>query len=187
MLKAVPKHSVLADVAVGLFAGLAATQLTNLAQGPLKWVTPDSVEWREALVRPGVSSSLVAAKKVGQKLGVSPSRQQVESLGAVIHLGIGIAWGPAYGLLRRYVGLRPFGAALTSGVAMSLILDEGLVPVLGLSAPNHHYPTFTRVRGLLAHLVYGAAVGVAVECLGRLVKLPTRSRVQPVPAHAGSV
>ena len=187
MLKAVPKHSVLADVAVGLFAGLAATQLTNLAQGPLKWLTPDSVEWREALVRPGVSSSLVAAKKVGQKLGASPSRQQVESLGAVIHFGIGIAWGPVYGLLRRYVGLRPFGAALTSGVAMSLILDEGLVPVLGLSAPNRHYPAFTRVRGLLAHLVYGAAVGLAAEGLGRLMNLPTRSRVQPVQPYSGSV
>ena len=102
-------------------------------------MTPASVEWREALVRPGVSSSLVAAEKVGQKLGGSPSLQQVESWGAVIHFGIGIAWGPIYGLLRRYVGLRPFGAALTSGVAMSLILDEGLVPVLGLSAPNRHY------------------------------------------------
>ncbi len=176
VLKAVLKHPVLADVAIGLFAGLAATQLTNVAQRPLKWLTPDRVAFRERLARPGASSSLVAAEKVTQQVGVSPSRRQMEFLGTAIHFGTGIAWGPVYGLLRRYVGLRPVGAALTSGAAMSLILDEGLVPVLGLSAPNRRYPAFTRVRGLLAHLVYGAAVGLADEGLGRLVKRPTRSR-----------
>ena len=36
-------HTLLADIAVGLFAGLVATQVTDLAQGPLQRVTPDSV------------------------------------------------------------------------------------------------------------------------------------------------
>ena len=31
---------------------------------------------------------------------------------------------------------------------MSLILDEGVVPALGLSAPNRDYPLLTHVRGL---------------------------------------
>ena len=107
MLKAVPGHPVLADVAIGLIAGLAATQLTNSAQRALKWATPESVELQERLVRPGASSSLVAAEKVTQQVGISPSRRQVESLGAAIHFGIGIVWGLVYGLLRRNVGFRP--------------------------------------------------------------------------------
>lgn len=162
-------QTLLADIAVGLFAGLAATQVTNLAQGPLQRMTPDSVGRWERRVRPGASSSLVAARKAAQRLDCSPSQQEVGLLGKAIHFGIGMAWGPVYGLLRRHGGLGPFGAALASGATMSLILDEGVVPTLGLSAPNRDYPAFTHARGFLAHLVYGAAAALAAEGLGRLV------------------
>ncbi len=162
-------RTLVADVAVGLFAGLAATQVTNLAQGPLQRVTPGSVGRRERRVRPGASSSLVAATKVARRLDCSPSQQEVALLGRAIHFAIGMAWGPVYGLLRRHGGLGPFGAALASGAAMSLVLDEGVVPALGLSAPNRDYPGFTHARGFLAHLVYGAAAALAAEGLGRLV------------------
>ena len=167
-----PGHAVLADIVVGLFAGLAATQVTNLAQRPLKWVTPDSVDQHEKRVRPGASSSLVAAKKIAEALGATPSPRQEEVWGKVIHTATGIGWGPIYGLLRRYGGLRPVSAALASGIGMSLVLDEGLVPALGLSAPNRHYLAFTRARGLVAHLVYGAAAALVAEGLGRLVDRP---------------
>ena len=162
-------QTLLADIAVGLFAGLVATQVTNLAQGPLQWVTPDSVGRQEKRVRPGGSSSLVAARKTAYGLDRSPNRQGMALLGKAIHFGIGMAWGPVYGLLRRHGGLGPFGAALASGAAMSLVLDEGVVPALGLSAPNRDYPAFTHARGFLAHLVYGAAAALAAEGLGRLV------------------
>ena len=52
---------------------------------------------------------------------------------------------------------------------MSLVLDKGVVPALGLSAPNHHYHPVTRDRGFMAHLVYGAAVALVAEGLGRLM------------------
>ncbi len=162
-------QTLLVDIAVGLFAGLVATQVTNLAQGPLQRMTPDSVGQQERRVRPGASSSVVAARKVAYRLDDSPSRQKVGLLGKAIHFGIGMAWGPVYGLLRRHGGLGPFGAALASGAAMSLVLDEGVVPALGLSAPNRGYPVFTHARGFLAHLVYGAAAALAAEGLGRLV------------------
>lgn len=157
-----------ADIAIGLFAGLVATQVTNLAQRPLQWMTPASIEQQEKRVRPGDSSSLVAARRVADYLNRSPDQQQMALLGKAIHFGVGTAWGPVYGLLRRYGGLKPFGAGLTAGAAMSLILDGGVVPVLGLSASNRDYPVFTHVRGLLAHLAYGAAVAMAAEGFGRL-------------------
>ena len=163
-------RTLLADIAVGLFAGLVATQVTNLAQGPLQRMTPDSVRQQEKRVRPGASSSVVAARKAAYHLDGFPSRQKVGLLGKAIHFGIGMVWGPVYGLLRRHGGLGPFGAALASGAAMSLVLDEGVVPALGLSAPNRDYPAFTHARGFLAHLVYGAAAALVAEGLGRLVE-----------------
>ncbi len=165
----VSNHSVLIDVALGLCAGLFATYATNLAQRPLIWITPDSVDRHERKVRPGASSSLVAAQKTAEMLKVSTSQGTQQVWGTAIHFAVGTGWGPVYGLLRRYGGLPPVGAALASGVAMSLILDEGVVPALGLSAPNHHYHFFTRARGFAAHLVYGAAAALAAEGVGRLM------------------
>ena len=58
------RPSVLATVAAGLCAGLLATLVTNLAQRPLKAATPDRVELHERRIRPGETSSLMAARKM---------------------------------------------------------------------------------------------------------------------------
>ena len=166
--------SVLATVAAGLCAGLLATLVTNLAQRPLKAVTPDRVELHERRIRPDETSSLMAARKLGGVLRISLTEGQEASLGMAIHYSTGAAWGPVYGLLRRYGRLRPASAAVASGVGMSLLLDELLVPALGLSAPSRDYPLFTRARGVVAHLVYGAVVALAAEGLGRLMQ-PARA------------
>lgn len=186
MKTSTPGHPVWVDLAVGLLAGWAATQVTNLAQRPLRRATPESVDRQEEAVRPGASSSLVAARKLARGLDIPPSQGRDERWGEAIHLAVGLGWGPVYGLLRRYGGLRPTGAALVSGSAMSLILDEALVPALGLSAPCHRYPAFTRVRGFVAHLVYGAAVAVAAEGLGRSIGRPPGRQAPPRPAGRGT-
>jgi hypothetical protein len=46
---------------------------------------------------------------------------------------------------------------------MSLIVDEGLTPALGFSAPNRAYPLVTHLRGVAAHLVYGLTVAAVTE------------------------
>jgi hypothetical protein len=79
-----------------------------------------------------------------------------------------MAWGPVYGLLRRHGGLGPLGAGLLAGGSLSLIVDEGLAPALGLSAPNRDCPPGTHVRGFVAHLVWGAAAALAAEAAYRL-------------------
>jgi len=66
-------ETLLADIAVGLFTGLVATQVTNFAQGPLQRMMPDSVGRQERRVRPGASSSLTAARKVAHHLDCSPN------------------------------------------------------------------------------------------------------------------
>jgi uncharacterized membrane protein YagU involved in acid resistance len=87
-----------------------------------------------------------------------------------------MAWGPLYCLLRRHGGMRPLGAGLVAGTALSLVVDEGLTPALGLSAPNRAYPAATHVRGFLAHLVWGAAAALAAEAAYRV------TGTAPVPA-----
>jgi hypothetical protein len=56
-------------------------------------------------------------------------------------------------------------AALLTGAAMSAVADEALTPLLGFSAPNRAYPAVTHIRGVAAHLVFGAAVGAVTEAV----------------------
>lgn len=160
-------QTLLTDIAVGVAAGLVATAVTDLAQGPLNRLTPQHVKRRERQVRPGDTSARVAAQKVAAGFDLSLDDWETKLLGKVVHFAIGMAWGPVYGLLRRHAGLRPVGAGLATGVGMSLILDEGVVPTLGLSAPNRAYPFLTHVRGFVAHLVFGAVAALTAEAIYR--------------------
>ena len=155
-------------MAVGLFAGLAATWATDLAQGPLRRATPEGAKRREAQVSPGPSSSHVAARRIAQRLGHPVEDRRLRPVAKAVHHGLGMAWGPVYCLLRRHGGMRPLGAGLAAGAALSLVVDEGLTPALGLSAPNRAYPVATHVRGFLAHVVWGAAAALAAEAIYRL-------------------
>jgi uncharacterized membrane protein YagU involved in acid resistance len=155
----------LVDVAVGLFAGLAATAVTDLAQEPLRRATPDNAKRREARVSPGPSSSQVAARRIAERLGRPANDRRLRPVAKAVHHGLGMAWGPVYCLLRRRGGMRPLGAGLVAGAALSLVVDTGLTPALGLSAPNRAYPVATHLRGFLAHLVWGAAAALAAEAI----------------------
>ena len=172
----------LADVAVGLFAGFVATRVTDLAQGPLRRATPEGAKRREARVSPGPSSSQVAARKIAERLGRPLDDRWLRPAAKAVHHGLGMAWGPVYCLLRRRGGMRPLGAGLVAGAALSLVVDEGLTPALGLSAPNRAYPAATHVRGFLAHLVWGAAAALAAEAIYRVTKTaPVRAGLTARP------
>ena len=159
----------LIDMAGGFAAGLLATWVTDRVQGPLRRATPASVRRQEERISPGPSSSLVAARSLAERLGRRPrDDRRLAPAAKAIHYGLGMAWGPFYGLLRRHAGLRPLGAGLVAGASLSLIVDEGLTPTLGFSAPNRDYPAATHLRGVLAHLVWGMAAALATEAVYRL-------------------
>src|SRR4051812_13485642 len=84
-----------------------------------------------------------------------------------------------YGFLRRHGRMQPLTAGALTGASLSLIVDEGLAPALGFSAPNRDYPALTHVRGVLNHLAYGAAVAVTAEAPYRLTSTGPTSRHIP--------
>ena len=173
----------LVDVTAGIAAGLLATWTTDLAQRPLRLATPDSIKRREERLSPGPSSSHVAALRITEELGRPLDDRPLGAVAKTVHYGLGMAWGPVYSLLRRHGGLSPLGAGLVAGASLSLIVDEGLTPALGLSAPNRDYPAATHVRGFLAHLVWGAAAALATEAIHYLTgTAPERVDRQPGPA-----
>jgi uncharacterized membrane protein YagU involved in acid resistance len=162
-----PKGTFLADLAIGLVAGLVATKVTALAEQALSKPMPASIKRREAQVRPGPSAK-VAARKTADTLGYALDEQRIKPAARALHYGLGMAWGPIYSLLRRHSRMEPLGAGLVTGAALSLIVDEALTPALGFSAPSRDYPTATHLRGFAGHLVYGAAAALTAEAIYRL-------------------
>ena len=162
-----PKQSSLpADLAIGVVAGLVATKLTEFAQEALYEPMPAAIKKKEERVSPGPPPE-VAAEKTAGLLGYKLTEKQAQLGGLAVHYGLGAAWGPVYGLLRRHSKMQPLGAGFVTGAAMSLIVDEALTPALGFSAPSRAYPTITHARGLIGHLVFGAVVALTAEAIYR--------------------
>lgn len=157
------------DAAIGLVAGLVATRMTAPTQKLLYRLTPETVKRREEQARPD-SPTKIAAKKLAGAVDADLTGKQVDTAATAIHYGSGVPWGAVYTFLRRYSGMTPAGAALTTGASMSLILDEALTPAMGFSAPDRDYPASTHVRGFAAHLVFGVVVAATAEALYRLTR-----------------
>lgn len=162
-------EALVADAAIGLAAGLVATNLTGPIQNLLYRLTPEPVKRQEERVRPG-SPTQVAAKKVAGALGARLDDSQIETAATAIHYGSGAPWGIFYAFLRRQSGMTPAGAAFATGSSMSLILDEALTPAMGFSAPDRDYPTLTHLRGFAALLAFGAIAAATAEILYRLTR-----------------
>ena len=96
--------TLLVDVAAGCVAGIVATKVYGLVQEALSQPMPRELKRREEQVRPGPSSQ-VAASRMAEGLGYPLDEQERELAGCAVHYGLGMAWGPMYGLLRRHGGM----------------------------------------------------------------------------------
>lgn len=153
------------DIGVGVIGGYVGTQVMERVSMKLYELEPEEDRKREEEVRPG-PPFYIAAKKITGALGIELPEEQLQALAMYgFHYGLGMGWGPTYTALRRYMGLNPVSAGLLSGALMSLVVDEGITPLFGFSAPNREYPASTRLRGLVAHLAFGLGVAATAEAI----------------------
>ncbi len=158
------------DVGTGMIAGYVGTKVLEPVSMKLYELESEEARRREDEVRPG-SPPEIAARKTTQLLGLRLSDEVVQNLGTYLfHYGLGMSWGAVYTLVRRRTKWKPVATGLGTGAAMSLLVDEGMTPMLGFSAPNSAYPLVTHLRGFVAHLVFGlgaAATAETIYWLGR--------------------
>ncbi len=96
-----------------------------------------------------------------------------ERAGNLVHYGFGTFQGGQYGALAeasRISGLACVGFGLAFGASLWASVDETILPLLQISRPPAEYPLSSHVNGLLAHLVYGAALGGLVSAGGAAVR-----------------
>ncbi len=158
-------REVVSDVGSGMIGGYVGTEVMERVSMKLYELESEEDRKREEEVRPGPPFE-IAARKTTEALGMKLSEEQIQMLAMyVFHYGLGMGWGPPYAFLRRWTDLNPISAGLLTGAAMSLLVDEGMTPLLGFSAPNRDYPLATHLRGFAAHLAFGLGVAGTVETI----------------------
>ncbi len=162
------KKKKIVTAVISLVSGFLATKLMEKASALFYDLVPKKIREKEDQVRPG-SPSQIAVQKAAAIFGQTLSEAQSEKAGAVVHLGLGMCMAPLYAVIKNTTHLSPLTVGLITGVTISCIVDEGLTPKLGFSAPNKDYPWQTHLRGVAAHLVYGLAIACVYEGVNKVM------------------
>ncbi|MCA1600512.1 MAG: DUF1440 domain-containing protein [Acidobacteria bacterium] len=80
--------------------------------------------------------------------------------GPAVHYSFGTGAGGLYGAVAEVAPEVTAGAGLPFGAAFWLVVDEGAVPLLGLSKGPTEYPLSTHVYALASHFVFGVTTEV---------------------------
>ncbi len=80
--------------------------------------------------------------------------------GPAVHYSLGTGVGGLYGAAAEMVPKVTAGIGLPFGAAFWLVVDEGAVPLLGLSKGPTAYPLSTHAYALSSHFVYGLTAEV---------------------------
>jgi hypothetical protein len=80
--------------------------------------------------------------------------------GAAVHYILGTSVGGLYGAAAEIAPRVTAGAGLPFGAVFWLVVDEGAVPLLGLSKGPTAYPLSTHAYALSSHFVYGLTAEV---------------------------
>lgn len=157
-------RELVSGAAAGVVGGYVGTRVMNPVTTKLYEIAPEADKQREKAVSPG-SPYRIGVKKAADLLGMQLTEEQVNAAAAAAPYTLGIGGGLLYVGLRRFPHFSPPVAGLISAMALFILVDEGLTPALGLSAPDRAYPLSTHLRGFLGHLAYGAAVAATAEIL----------------------
>jgi hypothetical protein len=120
---------------------------------------------RESEARNGVPALEVLAEELAASAGRPLSEEQRESGGTILQWTTGIGAGVIYAVLRDQLPGSGIGRGLGYGAVYSLLVDEGLIPLLGLAPGPGAFPWQTHARGFVGHLVFGMVAEAVLEAL----------------------
>jgi hypothetical protein len=153
------------DVIKGAIAGAVATWVMGKVTGAMYQREDRWVRRAEEDVRGSRTSYGAAAGKAARLAGASLDDDQRERFGAAIHWALGIGAGAAYAVLRRRFHALGRTAGVGFGTAFWALLDEGLVPTLGLTPGPRAFPWQAHARGFAGHLTFGTVTDGTLRLL----------------------
>jgi|SRR5438876_7119271 len=98
------------------------------------------------------AASAISENVFGHRL--TPNEKKIA--GPLVHYAVGAAGGIVYGLAAELAPEITKGAGLPYGTAFWLVVDEGLVPLLGFAKGPSEYPLSADAYALASRLAFGA-------------------------------
>lgn len=159
----------------GAIAGAAAVWLMDrvtwaLYKGPDPAAESEEAHQneKEAQVE-GKYAAQAAVAQASRAVGIEMSEDGNYRSGQIVHYAMGIAPGILYGIFRDRIPVLRSGRGLLYGAGLFALVDEVVVPALGAASPPMAYPKEAHVRGLIGHLVLGAATDTVLDVLEEVV------------------
>ncbi|MEP6689219.1 MAG: DUF1440 domain-containing protein [Gemmatimonadales bacterium] len=159
------ESSIRNDIIKGAIAGAVATWVMGKVTGAIYQREDRSARRTEDDAREGKTSYGAAAEKAARLAGATLGDHQREQIGSAIHWALGIGAGAAYAVLRRRFNSLGRTAGLGFGTAFWAVLDEGVVPALGLTPGPRAFPWQAHARGLAGHLTFGTVTDGTLRLL----------------------
>ncbi len=154
-----------AEIAAGLIGGYVGTKVMEPVEMKLYAMESAEARQQEDRVRPGPPYD-IAAHRTTEVLGLHLDEQQLKTVGTIFfHYGLGMGWGALTAVFQRRTKLTPLFAGAISGTVMWVVVDEGMTPAFGFSAPDSAYPLVTHLRAFVGHLVFGVTAALAASIL----------------------
>lgn len=89
--------------------------------------------------------------------------------GTAVHYSLGTGVGGLYGAVAEVAPEITNGAGLPFGAAFWLVVDEGAVPLMGLSKGPTQYPLSTHAYALTSHFVYGLTAEIVRRAVRKVI------------------
>jgi uncharacterized membrane protein YagU involved in acid resistance len=116
-------------------------------------------------------TTLRAASAVSEGLfGYKLSESEKKIGGTAVHYILGTGVGGLYGVAAEIAPRVTAGSGLPFGAVFWLVVDEGAVPLLGLSEGPTSYPLSTHGYALSSHFVYGLTAEVVRRTVRHALK-----------------
>ena len=163
------RRSLKRELVKGAVAGAVATAVMDLAVRYLAEKEDPAARRQERRARGGKPPSRAAAEQVARSAGAELGPREERAAGRALHWAAGITAGALYAALRpRFAGF-DLGRGVGFGTGFWLLIDETVVPMLGLTAGPGAFPWQSHVRGFAGHVVFGTVTDSTLDLLDRVM------------------
>ena len=168
MSRGTRRHTIGEDLVKGAIAGAVATYVMGRITTFMYDREDRRARKQEDEERDGGTAYGTAAEKGAELVGRRLTPKEREQAGSAIHWALGIGAGAGYAVMRRQLAFLGSTVGTAFGTAFWGFVDEGVVPVLGLTPGPLAFPWQTHARGLVGHLTFGTVTDGTLRVLDRV-------------------
>lgn len=149
----------------GTIAGAVATWVMGRVTTFMYEHEDRAAREREDRARGDMTAYEIAADRTAKLAGHTLPAAQRRRIGLWIHWGLGIGAAILYAFIRTRITDPSIVHGLIFGFVFWLVMDETMVPLLRLTPGPMAFPWQTHLRGLVGHLVFGAATELTLALI----------------------